>query len=86
MVRDAAVKKFPKGGFFIAALYRAPFDDMWDYINHPAVFKSEEAANRFCDKVNANIRKVNLRNWVGSDHPCAAIQADESSPAYYCPL
>ena len=87
MIRDITVVEYPKnGGFHLSALYRAPFDDMYDYISHPTVFPTKREAERFCEKVRANPRKIDLRNWVGSSHPCAGFQSDDSSPAFYCPV
>lgn len=75
-------------GFHVAAVYRAPFDDMFDTIDHPAVFSTRERAEAFAVKLQAkNIRhELNLGNWIFSNHPCAGVQRTVNSPAFYSVL
>lgn len=83
------VTKHPKGGFYVTAMVAEGFssDDMFDPIAHPVVFKDEERAKALASKVAHNRTKIDLKNWIITDHPCAAYHREaEKNPLMYCVL
>jgi hypothetical protein len=81
-------RKLVEGGFCVTlSITDSPSDGMYQAIQHPAVFKTEFDAQRLLDRIAKAQYKINLSNWMISDHPCDAWQREqEDNPLPYCPL
>lgn len=76
------IKTKTLSGYSVIALYRAPFEDMFEQITHPAVFADKERAERFCEKVKNNLPKINFSNWILPTDITAHIQAVKNPDRY----
>lgn len=72
------------GGFVVQGYYRAPFEDNFEPIVHPAVFEQVSRANAFAEKVKV-APNVTLKEWILPTDITSYIR-NEVNPAYYCVL
>jgi hypothetical protein len=59
--QSAVNRKLVHGGYQLAMLYRDCVDSQYDWIPHPAVFRTKERAEAFLVKMNRN--NINIKNW-----------------------
>jgi hypothetical protein len=69
--------------FGIRISYLPGSDEMWETFDHPALFRDEKRAERFCEKVDRACG-INLRAWVFPGDRCSPVPATDA--AFYCPL
>jgi hypothetical protein len=73
------------GGFHLTmSITDSPSDGMYQTVDHPAVFETEQEAWKFQKLVNRNRDKIKLSNWIVGNHPCDAWQSKpEDNPLYF---
>jgi hypothetical protein len=77
------VTKF-NGGFHVVSSVTDSSDGIFDSIVHPAVFRDEDKAARFMEKIKRSRIPIDLNNWRIGDHPSASYQRkDENNPCFY---
>jgi hypothetical protein len=60
-------------GFVVSMMYRPGHDEMFELLTHPAVFRTEERAQRFADKIDRARGDVKVRNWSYDGGICSPI-------------
>jgi hypothetical protein len=73
-----------ENGFQVVALVRPPFEDMFQRIYHPAIFRDEGRAERFAMRVRKSYREFDMRVW-GTDQSVIEAYQGAGSPTY-CPI
>lgn len=69
----------------VGFMYLPGSDEMWESVDHPAMFRTEKEAEKFLAKVKANMHKINLANWVFEGHVCSPIQPTNQQ-GFYSPV
>jgi hypothetical protein len=69
-------------GFSVVALVRFPFEDMFERIQHPAVFADEARAQRFMAKVKRCAANIDLNQWILPTSNTSYIR-NETNPISY---
>jgi hypothetical protein len=71
-------------GFQVTALVRPPFEDMWQLVWHPAVFRHEGHAERFAIQIRKSHRDLDMRLWR-TEQSTLDVYQGEGHPLY-CPI
>ena len=72
-------KRVSVEGFRVTGLYREPFFDMWQRIDHPVYFRTKERAEAFLNRVIAS-HKVNLKNWICARDSISGMGGENPAP------
>lgn len=77
-------------GYHVTALYRPPMEDMWESLDHVAVFRTKERAEAFMAKVVKANRQaypflgLDFKNWKIPTSEASPIHRKiEEQPGYY---
>lgn len=68
-------------GYRVVAHYRGWFEDNFEPIEHPALFRNYDAAENFAKKIKT-APKLNFKNWILPTSPASYIRNDVNPPLY----
>lgn len=67
-------------GFRLQRFYQPGHDEMFETLEHPAIFRTAEAAERFAARVNAPGAGLRLKAWAYNGGLCSPLVPNEIPP------